>query len=178
MNLDGASDSKPEPRVRQGILGSLVDVITPMVSGNVLYGLVAVLLVTSWFTLFRGRGAAAGNAPGLMGFGTSQRVIAYEEIWRKEESELWDWLEERVGMERLRDVGKMPIEGKAMKNKLKNEKMSEREVEAAIRVTEERLSVLKDVVEKKREAAPRKEAEDTKAEEVKAEPTIATNADK
>ena len=32
---------------------------------------------------------------------TPQRLAAYEEIWRKEESELWHWLEERVGVQEI-----------------------------------------------------------------------------
>ncbi|KAA8570030.1 hypothetical protein EYC84_002367 [Monilinia fructicola] len=74
------------------------------------------------------------------------RIAAYEEIWRREESELWLWLEERAGMERLREVGRMPVERLDVEDRLKSEGMEEREIEDAIRVTEERLLLLKDVV--------------------------------
>ena len=84
--------------------------------------------------------------------GTPQRVAAYEEMWRREESELWTWLEDRVGMEKVREVGKMTVEAKTMEDRLKDEKMEEREMEVAIRITEDRLRVLKNTVEKKREA--------------------------
>ena len=84
-------------------------------------------------------------------FGTPERIAAYEEIWRREESELWDWLEERVGMERLREATRNPGERKNLEDKLRDEKMEERELDSAIRVTEEKLKVLKGGVEKKGE---------------------------
>lgn len=85
-------------------------------------------------------------------------MAAYEEIWRAEESELWNWLEERVGMQglaypadarrkeenlvRKREKG----EAKGVRARLAEERMGAREVDEAIRVTEERLRVLKGVV--------------------------------
>ncbi|KAE8443563.1 hypothetical protein EG329_001725 [Mollisiaceae sp. DMI_Dod_QoI] len=151
---DGASETKSttedwgllEPI--HGILGPLVDIVKPLLTGNIVYGLLVGLLVASWFGFgfsSKGRGR---NDLGLGYLGTPERVAAYEEIWRREESELWEWLEDRVGADRLRDVGKMPIEAQVIQNKLKDEKMDEREVDAAIKVTEEKLRVLKATVEK------------------------------
>jgi hypothetical protein len=155
--VDGVSDSKPvkedwglfEPL--HGILGPIFDIIGPLLTGNILYGVFVGLLVASWFRFgFSGRNSRDVG----MGFlGTPERVAAYEEMWRREESELWEWLENRVGMERAREVGKMPAEAKTVEDRLKNERMEEREVDAAIRVTEEKLRVLKDTVEKKKGAA-------------------------
>jgi hypothetical protein len=106
--------------------------------------------VASWFRFgFSGR-SGAGRDLGLGYFGTPERVAAYEEIWRREESELWEWLEDRVGMDRLRDVSKMPIEAQDMAERLKDERMEEREMDHAIRVTEEKLKVLKKTVEKRK----------------------------
>jgi hypothetical protein len=151
---DGASDSKPttsnwglfEPV--HSLLEPLVDIVGPLLTGNILYGLLVGLLVASWFGFgFSGKGS--GNRDLGMGyFGTPERVAAYEEVWRREESELWEWLEDRVGMDRLRDVSKMPIEARSIQDKLKEERMNEREMDAAIRVTEEKLRVLKASVEK------------------------------
>ena len=85
-----------------------------------------------------------------------QRIAAYEEFWRREESDLWDWMEERLGV--AYPVGERDEKavGEARKarekiggkgnGKGKGGKMSEREVEEAIRVTEERLGVLKRVI--------------------------------
>ncbi|TAQ86362.1 hypothetical protein B7494_g5310 [Chlorociboria aeruginascens] len=152
---DGASDSKPlaedwgllEPL--RGPIGPIVDILRPLLTGNVLYGIMVGLLVASWFRFgFLGT-RSGGNKDFAMGFlGTPERIIAYEEMWKREESELWDWLEERVGTERLRDE-KSTRNGKHMDDKLRAERMEQREVEAAIRVTEEKLNVLKGAVGKK-----------------------------
>jgi hypothetical protein len=131
----------------------VLDIIMPLLTGNVVYGLLVGLLVATWFgfgfTTSRGR-AAIPYGPGY-----PERVAAYEEMWRREESELWDWLDERVGLERLND-GNLPMRKRAMEprtveEKLREERMDEREVEAAIRVTEEKLKVLKGVMEKKKD---------------------------
>jgi hypothetical protein len=161
---DGASDAKPatenwgvlEPL--RGIFGPVVDIIKPLLTGNILYGLLVGLLVASWFRFgFSSKGTGSGDLGAY--FGTPERVAAYEEIWRREESELWEWLEDRVGMDRLREVGKMPIEAQTMQGRLKDEKMDEREIDAAIKVTEEKLKVLKASVEKAKLAAKRASAE-------------------
>ncbi|TVY89009.1 putative membrane protein, partial [Lachnellula willkommii] len=155
--LDGVSDKKPvkddwgffEPL--HGILGPIIDIIGPLLTGNILYGIFVGLLVASWFRFgFLGRNSGDASMSFL---GTPQRVAAYEEMWRREESELWAWLEDRVGMERVREVGKMPVEAKTVEDRLKDEKMEEREMDAAIRITEDRLRVLKNTVEKKKGAA-------------------------
>ena len=123
-----------------------MDILKPVLTGNILYGLLVGLLVASWFRFgFSGSGGRNRDV-GL--FGTPDRIAAYEEIWRREESELWDWLEERVGMEQLRERG--GGERKGMEERLRDERMEKRELDTAIRVTEEKLKVLKGVVEKKK----------------------------
>lgn len=154
---DGAEDTKPavenwgilEPL--HGILGPVVDIVRPLMTGNILYGILVGLLVASWFR-FGSSGAGRRGRDLERGFfvGTPERIAAYEEIWRREEGELWEWLEERVGMDRLRDVDRMPLEVQAMNERLKDRKMEQRQVEEAIRVTEEKLRVLKDVVGRKK----------------------------
>lgn len=85
-----------------------------------------------------------------------ERIAAYEEMWRREDSELWEWLEERVGMDRLHadrpSVPKRAMEPRSAEENLRAARMDEREVEEAIRVTEEKLRVLKGVMEKKGKA--------------------------
>lgn len=97
-----------------------------------------------------------------------ERIAAYEEIWRREESELWDWLEERIEMQgsaypvaseaqdttalkKARKAREKALRGQGMKGKLADERMSEREVDHAIKVTEEKLADLKISVLKRRE---------------------------
>jgi hypothetical protein len=138
-----------------GILGPLVDIIKPILTGNVVYGLLVGLLVASWFGFgFNPRQAGGGYGPGI-GFPTNpDRLIAYEELWRREESDLWDWLEERVGLHRMHD-GEVPIrrrvaEPRSVEEKIREDRMNEREIEEAIRITEEKLNVLKEVHDRKK----------------------------
>lgn len=83
---------------------------------------------------------------------TAQRQIAYDEIWRHEESELWNWLEERVALDRAH--GSIP--GTKARSEDTTQQlfspgsMKEREVDEAIRVTEAKLKALKDSVERER----------------------------
>lgn len=158
--MDGASDTTPKAEdwgmlePLHSILGPVLDIVKPLLTGNILYGIMVGLLVASWFRFgFTGRGASGGDLGAY--FGTPERVAAYEEIWRREESELWDWLEDRVGMDRIRDISNMPNEAQNIQGRLQEESMNEREMDAAIRITEEKLKVLKATVEKAKLAAKR-----------------------
>lgn len=136
----------------RGLMEPCVDVVRPLLTGNVMYGLLVGLLVALWF----GFGSAPSKSsttygPGV-GFYSPYRVAAYEEMWRREESELWEWLEERVGLDRLGSEGahgqKKTAEPRIIEEKLRERRMDEKEVEEAIRVTEEKLKVLRGVVAK------------------------------
>ncbi|KAI1499314.1 hypothetical protein F5X99DRAFT_390535 [Biscogniauxia marginata] len=138
----------------RGILGPIVDIITPVLTGNVVYGLLVGLLVATWFNFGsygQPRGAGYGRDIGFAGY--PDRAIAYEEIWRREETDLWDWLEERVGLHRMNDgavpIRKRVVEPRTVEDKLREERMNEREVEEAIKVTEEKLQVLRSVMNRK-----------------------------
>ena len=104
-------------------------------------------------------------APGSLGIARSDRLAAYEEVWRQEESHLWDWLESRANIDAITYqkgaasvVGEQAVQkqkqrqrqkvlkGKDVASKLREENMAEKEVEEAIRITKERLEVLEDVV--------------------------------
>ncbi len=131
------------------IFSPVVDTIRPILTGNVMYGLLVGLLVASWFGFGTRQGApryshdpAYANAP--------QRLAAYEEMWRREESDLWRWIEERAGLERLGTdppLRKRSVDPRTVEEKLREERMDERELKEAIRVTEEHLDVLKAVVD-------------------------------
>lgn len=158
----------------QPILGPIVDIGKPLLGGNLMYGLLVGLLVAFWCGYgFPVRSSSAPRPYGDPGsFSASSlpdRIAAYEEMWRREESDLWDWLEERVGIDRLsgelrnagdRSTGFGPSgsarrlkagEARTIEERLRLEKAEHREVEDAIRVTEERLRVLQDMMRKKRE---------------------------
>ncbi|EFY96664.2 GRAM domain protein [Metarhizium robertsii] len=137
----------------RSILEPCVDVLQPILTGNVMYGLLVGLLVAMWF----GFGSPPkNNAPfgPDVGFYSHNRQAAYEEMWRRQDSELWEWLEERVGMERLSSdqpsARKRGMEHRTVEDKLREERMDEREIQEAIRVTEEKLRVLREVIGKGR----------------------------
>ncbi len=142
-----------------GILGPIFDIFSPMISSNMVIGFLIIIILINWL---RGpRSPTSGNS--LAYVPTAQKIAAYEEIWRKEESDLWDWLEERVGMQgfaypgsndgeavaRARRQREQSLRNKGLHSKLADVKMSEREVDHAIRVTEEKLEVLKRALEEK-----------------------------
>ena len=127
------------------ILGPVVGIVNSLATGNMMYGLLVGLLVASWFR-FGGSGIGKGGDPGWIS--SADRIAAYEEIWRREETELWDWLEHRADMDTLRDAARMQSEARVIADRLKEEKMQSREVDDAIRVTEEKLRLFKAVVQK------------------------------
>jgi hypothetical protein len=153
--IDGTSDSKGPPSKDEwglleplhGPLGPIVDIVKPLISGNMVYGLLVGLLVAAWFSFDYNR---SGGGSRDMGFfvNTPERIAAYEEMWRQEESELWTWLEERVGMDRVHMNNPTADQAKSIEEKLREEKVSEREMDTAIRITEEKLQAMKHVVAK------------------------------
>lgn len=143
-----------------GILGPVVDIFSPMISSNMVIGFLLLIILINWL---RGpRSSTSGSSLAYMP--TAQRIAAYEEIWRKEESDLWEWLEERVGMQGLAHPGsndqeavaqarrqrEQSLRSKGLRSKLAEVKMNEREVDHAIGVTEEKLRLLKKVVQEKK----------------------------
>lgn len=131
----------------------ILELVRPLITSQVIIVVLFVLLVYSWF-LRPGRGTSIG----YQSFSSPARIAAYEEIWNREESALWDWLEDRVGLEggyapplssqqqerqkvlRARNVGKG----------LDNEHMSDRQIDEQIRTTEEKLMALKEAVERRK----------------------------
>ncbi|PGH20373.1 hypothetical protein AJ80_03641 [Polytolypa hystricis UAMH7299] len=141
------------------LLSPFVDTFKPLLNGNVAVGIIFLLLFTMWF---RTPSQPRVSYPGLS---IPERMAAYEELWRKEESELWDWLEERVGLDGLafpvadttarssdREHRQHRLQAtRQLESRLRNEKMSELEMHDAIRVTQQRLDVLKDIIDKRKQ---------------------------
>jgi hypothetical protein len=145
-------DGLLEP-VRGLLPDMVVDVLEMLFTTESIMAVLAVLLVYSWF--FR------SSSSGAVAFGqTPHRAVAYEEIWRTEESELWKWLEERVALDRVHDAvggsGYQWQQTRDMKQKLGKggaaEGMKEQHIDEAIRITEGRLAALKGAVSRKRGA--------------------------
>ena len=141
-----------------GILGPVIDIFKPMISSEMVIGFLIIVILVNWFRA--PRPSRSGNS--LAYVPTAQKIAAYEEIWRREESDLWDWLEERVGMQgvaypdsrdreaviQARRQREQSLRGKGLRSKLEDLKMSEREVDHAIKVTEQKLAVLKRAIRK------------------------------
>ena len=149
-----------------GILGPIVDIFKPFVSANMVILFLLLFIFVSWL---RGPTTLAKSQVGFPGLTNPERVAAYAEVWRKEESDLWDWLEERIGMESMaypaqsksqdrkalkkaRSQREKSLKGQGTQARLAAESMKEREMDHAIRVTEEKLQDLKGAVQKRRES--------------------------
>jgi hypothetical protein len=131
----------------------------------------------AWGGAGRADGRQLGRGLRVDGLSARQRVALYEDLWRREEDELWRWLEDRVAMDRaLRGVEEGKSRGGSLWGRIKgveevqqrlgSEEMAGRQMDEAIRVTQEKLDVLREAVEKKKEKS--KEKKETK-ESVKAE---------
>ena len=137
------------------------DTIDMLFTPQVVITVLAALLIYAWF--FRAGGPAATGGPGgaAAHWSAQQRHMAYDEIWRREESELWKWLEQRVAIDRVQqEVNnnnnyKFSPDGEAEAGRVDMRDIKQREVDEAIRVTEERLRVLKGRVGKEREKSAR-----------------------
>lgn len=138
-------------------LRSLLGPVAPLLSPTVIIVFLSITIFIMWWRT----PTRAGSGLGYSGLPTPQRIAAYEEMWRTEESELWKWLEERVGLD-----GPAPVflsahggDGKSdrlskqrakdMEQRLVSEDMSERQMKEAIKVTRERLEALEVAVLKK-----------------------------
>ena len=139
------------------IVEPILDIFQPLISGNFALGIVVVLVLVIWFSSSKTRtSAASSEAHSMMTLAPAERLIAYEEMWKREESELWNWLEERTGFEGGAFLNKdgqnrKPSDsskGSKEKSMSSSDKMTEREIDNAIKVTEERLRSLKLVIER------------------------------
>ena len=155
-----------------------------MISSNVIIGFLLFIIIFNWLRSPKSSPTTGLSYPGMS---TSQRMAAYEEIWRKEENDLWTWLEQRVGMQEIlypggtgdqeliaqaRKQREQSLKAKGVRKAVSDVKMSEREVDQAIRITEERLAVLKRAVEegKTLKEGPKAPAKDEGEGEKEGEP--------
>jgi hypothetical protein len=142
----------------RGLLGPLADVIEMFFTAQGIIVLLALLLIYSWFFRTPATGISyGGNLP------TAHRQVAYEEIWRAEEADLWKWLEERVALDRVHSsvTSGRVLQSHNVQSKIVAEGMRERQMDEAIRTTEEKLRELKGAVKRERESLTKspKEAE-------------------
>lgn len=160
----------------RGIFEPAFDIVKPLISANLVISFLVILQLFTWL-----RGGPSGHSPrvGFPQMLPPERIASYEEIWRREESNVWDWLEERIGMEesiypgsesaeddeesdraavrRARRQRERSWRDREMQNKRWEEgtTMSEKEFAEAIRATEKRLEGLKAAVQKRRRKSSR-----------------------
>jgi hypothetical protein len=150
------------------VIGPIAEIVKPLISANMVIGFLVFLQITTWL---RGRTGPPSPRVGFPTMLTPERIATYEEIWRREESSIWDWLEERIALEGLiyptssvstddgsdrgalrkaRAQRERSWRNRDEQAKLQEEGMSEWEIDNAIRVTEQRLQALKAALQKKR----------------------------
>lgn len=146
----------------QGILEPVMDIVKPMVSGNVAIVVIGILLFFIFFRTPSRSTTVSSHDIGCPGYTLPQRLAAYEEMWRREESELWSWLEDRVGLDGalfptvrpsvspLRQKAQQLRAERELSAKMGDDKMSDREMDAAIRTTRERLDALEEILNKRK----------------------------
>ncbi|KAF2448672.1 hypothetical protein P171DRAFT_428710 [Karstenula rhodostoma CBS 690.94] len=147
----------PLDPLRSLLPGPLVSIIDILFTTQNIILILGALLIYAWF--FRSPATQIGPHARLP---TAQRQVAYEQIWRSEEAELWTWLEERVALDHVHSavVSGGVLQGQEIQSRLVAEGMKERQIDEAIRTTEERLSALKGAVKRERETGTRSPREE------------------
>ncbi|KAJ6107345.1 hypothetical protein N7523_008668 [Penicillium sp. IBT 18751x] len=146
------------------ILEPVTSMLKPLWNGNIMILMVGILL---YMAFFRAPSASStlSRDTGLPGLSLPQRLAAYDEMWRREESELWSWLEDRVGMDGMvfptlhhrpeahttRKTSRINVADELdLVDRLREEKASDREMDHAIRTTRQRLDILEEMMNKRR----------------------------
>jgi len=101
--------------------------------------------------------------------GRVDHATIYNDLWRREESDLWNWLQDRAGIDgavvrdrtananaareeskqKLKQRQKM-LKSKDMQTRIREEKKSMKEMEEAVRITQERLESLQRALERQK----------------------------
>lgn len=125
------------------VLDPIFSIVGPLMTAQVVIVLLCVLLAYSWF-FPSSRGTAVGSH-----VYTQDRMAAYETIWQREENALWDWLDDRVGLAGgVFSTQQQAWRAKGMGKQLEDERMDGRQIDEAIRTTEEKLKALKAAVQR------------------------------
>ncbi|KAL4980158.1 hypothetical protein BDW66DRAFT_71036 [Aspergillus desertorum] len=159
-----------------GMLSPVAGILQPLWNGNVAVLVIGALLFMLFFRQPPNPPSILSADMGYGGHSIPQRLAAYEEMWRTEESELWHWLEDRVGLDGIavptvnrqsethtpRSNRRSQIE-RELKASLSEETLSDREMDHAIRTTRERLDTLERILHKRRSQST-KSTESTREE--------------
>ncbi|KAG0137938.1 hypothetical protein HOY82DRAFT_535270 [Tuber indicum] len=139
-------------------LEPVADIISPLIGGAP--GLVAACLVLAVFLWWQSTSVYSRNANTAVdgGSGVHHLHQHWDTLWRSEEDGLWEWLEDRVGIDEV--VAPPSRRANSFEKAVRSRRggagagltqgMKRREVEDAIGVMEERLAILRRVVEEGR----------------------------
>lgn len=137
-----------------GLLQPFISLLGPFATSQTIIAVLFALLLYTWINPPASKGTGVGSS----GYSPNGRPVSYEEMWRREENDLWDWLEDRVGLEGVyapalnsqqKDRQKS-LAAKKMGQKLDDQRMQDRQVSGAIEITEQRLAALKEAVARKK----------------------------
>lgn len=118
-----------------GLLGPIGDILGPLITP--VTGLIVLVAVMTVLWLRAGSSVSGASVR----FDREQHMTAYEDMWRKEENQLWAWLESRLELDEITPPLRGPARPAA--SRLEGDHTTNKQVEEAIRVTEERLEALK-----------------------------------
>jgi hypothetical protein len=127
------------------VLGPVVDVLKPFIPAN--FALVVVTVLVTWIVATRLRPPQVAQTPALAIPGGQERY--WDEKWRAEEEGLWEWLEDRVGLDTVPQARQRGFE-KSVREKTAGKVMKQRQMEEAIGVLKERLELMEKVMEKEK----------------------------
>lgn len=163
-------------------LEPVTDLLGPLVKMEVVVVFLSFMVLLLWFRGSGSGSAQLGPYPGYSSgqMVPSERLAAYENLWGREENEFWDWLEARANVdtilfrEQVQRSRKHKAEdasesakqrqkqrkrtlrsqngAKEIETKIKEEKISQRAMEDAIKITRDRLEVLEHVVERNKKS--------------------------
>lgn len=143
------------------ILGPVVAPIKPFVRTNIVVTILVIMVLWMWFR--------TPSTSALSRAGRAERLSYYDNLWNREESDLWEWLQDRAGIDgaiirdSLQTEGAQDQDGKQklkrrqkllkskdLQSRLREERKSMKEMEEAIRVTQERLDSLQRALERQK----------------------------
>ncbi|KAJ5796964.1 uncharacterized protein N7518_005504 [Penicillium psychrosexuale] len=146
------------------LLEPFTSLLSPLWTSNVALLVIGVLFYMAFFRSSPSSSMLSSDV-GFPGHSLPQRLAAYEEMWRREETELWNWLEDRVGMDGMvfpnvyrspephpsrRSSGASILDERELAARLREEKITDREMDHAIRTTRQHLDVLEKMVDKRK----------------------------
>lgn len=146
------------------ILEPFTSILSPLWSSNLAILIIGILFYMAFFRSSPSS-STLSHEVGCPGHGLPQRLAAYEEMWRREETELWSWLEDRVGMDGMvfpnvyrspephpsrRSSGFSTSDERELAARLRDEKISDHEMDHALRTTRQRLDVLEEMMGKRK----------------------------